>query len=115
MLDGRDFQSLGHEMRQEARQQSRLAGTAPAREPNHLHSSTPDKPNKPPGKAGRFPSIQIASVERYSAGTPRGGGPAGALACASSAQSEWCSRAQLTSTSPVPMASNAPSMPSVPI
>lgn len=36
-------------------------------------------------------------------------------ACSSSSQRLWCSLAQLTSTVPLPMASNAPSIPTVPI
>ena len=47
---------------------------------------------------------------------PQGCYSAGArFASTSSAQIEWCSRAQFRSTRPEPMASKAPSMPSVPI
>src|SRR5258708_40023344 len=37
MLDHGNAQALGDEMRDQARQQRRLAGAAPARQTNHLH------------------------------------------------------------------------------
>ena len=50
-----------------------------------------------------------ASLRIYSAG--EAAPSLASFACTSSSHSEWCSRAHCSSTSPVPIASNAPSMP----
>jgi hypothetical protein len=55
-------------------------------------------------------------VGAYSAGSaarrpPPSASPLRALASSTSTHRQWCSRAQFTSTWPVPIASNAPSMP----
>src|ERR1700723_2896171 len=66
-------------------------------------------------KQGLIGGNRERAPEPYSAGVAEGCTCPSSLASLRASQRLWCSLAQLRSTSPVPIASNAPSIPSVPI
>src|SRR5690348_14969995 len=127
VLERRDAQSPRGQARDELGDQGSFAGAAPAGEADDAHGAlyraVRDPPanrwcpqTRTPGRgAGRR---RYNRAIAYSAGVEvTSPGPFG-LCCsaiASSTHNGWCSLAQLTSTVPSPIASNAPSIPTVPM
>src|SRR5262249_31006399 len=133
VLEGRDLEAAGGDRRDELGDERRFAGAAPAGQSDDAHGRVIARASPSPEGGGspseasrsaaaahpkaRDPPPSGEGEERaYSAGVAAGrDGAAWRLAASSSSHLLWCSFAQLTSTVPVPMASNAPSMPIVPI
>lgn len=102
-------------LRRNDRRQYQRCDPPVSRSASKLHAVTIFSRFCPQPRAYRF-ATSCATI--YSAGVTAGCrcvsfGPA--RACSSSSQRLWCSLAQLTSTVPLPIASNAPSIPTVPI